>query len=72
MRPLFVLGCCLAAASVGVSVSASTRKVDVHAHFVPDFYATALRDAKHTPGPDGMPGIPVCLPASSLPATLAL
>lgn len=62
MRPPFVLSCLVAAASVGASCTASTRKVDVHAHFVPDFYATALRDAQHTPGPDGMPAIPVRLP----------
>jgi hypothetical protein len=36
-----------------------SAKIDVHAHFVPDFYADALREAGHTPGPDGMPGIPV-------------
>ncbi|KAF4998622.1 hypothetical protein FGRMN_2948 [Fusarium graminum] len=37
---------------------AKSSKVDVHAHFVPDFYADALREAGQTPGPDGMPGIP--------------
>ncbi|WP_165191764.1 amidohydrolase family protein [Caulobacter soli] len=32
-------------------------RIDVHAHFVPDFYAQALRDAGHGQ-PDGMPFIP--------------
>jgi hypothetical protein len=43
----------------GTPSPARSPKVDVHAHFVPDFYADALREAGHTPGPDGMPGIPV-------------
>lgn len=34
-------------------------KRDVHAHYLPDFYAQALRDAGNNPGPDGMPFIPV-------------
>ena len=34
-------------------------KRDVHAHYLPDFYAQALRDAGNNPGPDGMPLIPV-------------
>ena len=34
-------------------------KIDVHAHFVPDFYADAARDAGHLPGPDGIPAMPV-------------
>jgi predicted TIM-barrel fold metal-dependent hydrolase len=42
----------------GTPSPARSPKVDVHAHFVPDFYADALREAGHTPGPDGMPGIP--------------
>ncbi|KAF5011606.1 hypothetical protein FDECE_2269 [Fusarium decemcellulare] len=33
-------------------------KIDVHAHFLPDFYAEALKEAGHTPGPDGMPFTP--------------
>ncbi len=32
-------------------------RIDVHAHFLPDFYADALRDAGHG-RPDGMPAIP--------------
>lgn len=43
---------------------AKSAKVDVHAHLVPDFYADALREAGHVPGPDGMPGIPVSQPIS--------
>jgi len=45
-----------------------SAKIDVHSHFVPDFYAKALREAGHVPGPDGMPGIPV----SALPDNLFL
>ncbi|RBR07521.1 uncharacterized protein FIESC28_10602 [Fusarium coffeatum] len=37
---------------------AKSAKVDVHSHFVPDFYAEALKEAGHVPGPDGMPGTP--------------
>ncbi|QPC80265.1 hypothetical protein HYE68_011017 [Fusarium pseudograminearum] len=56
----------LAIFSLSVSVAAckstpppaKSAKVDVHAHLVPDFYADALREAGHVPGPDGMPGIP--------------
>ncbi|WP_246519984.1 amidohydrolase family protein [Ancylobacter lacus] len=43
-----------------VSQSSATRSsdsIDVHAHFVPDFYADALRGAGHEK-PDGMPAIP--------------
>lgn len=54
---------CLAVlASTAVSAANTPKrpaKIDTHAHFVPDFYAQALRDAGHLPGPDGMPGIPV-------------
>lgn len=32
-------------------------RIDVHAHFIPEFYAQALRDAGHGQ-PDGMPAIP--------------
>lgn len=39
--------------------SALPSKIDVHAHFLPDFYRQALQDAGHVPGPDGMPAIPV-------------
>lgn len=35
----------------------ASRKIDVHAHFVPDFYREALLDNGIT-NPDGMPGIP--------------
>ncbi|CAM1500622.1 Fc.00g097840.m01.CDS01 [Cosmosporella sp. VM-42] len=50
------------------SVLATSRppKVDTHAHFVPDFYAEALRNAGHLPGPDGMPGIPEWSPEDHL------
>jgi hypothetical protein len=34
-------------------------KRDVHSHYLPHFYAQALRDAQNNPGPDGMPFIPV-------------
>ena len=33
------------------------RKIDVHAHFVPDFYRKALLDHGIS-NPDGMPGVP--------------
>ncbi|KFA46156.1 hypothetical protein S40293_03747 [Stachybotrys chartarum IBT 40293] len=67
MLPRLVLRCCLAV-SGGVLTAASTctGKVDVHAHFVPDFYAAAMRGAGHTPGPDGMPGIPAWDPETHL------
>jgi predicted TIM-barrel fold metal-dependent hydrolase len=35
----------------------SSKRIDVHAHFVPDFYRRALVEAGRTK-PDGMPGIP--------------
>ncbi|TWU73163.1 hypothetical protein ED733_003287 [Metarhizium rileyi] len=41
-------------------------KIDVHAHFLPDFYAEALREAGHIPGPDGMSAIPSWDPATHL------
>ena len=41
--------------------AAATGKIDVHAHYLPDFYATALREAGFTPGPEGLPAIPVRL-----------
>lgn len=60
MKSSILVSCCLAASAfAGALATGSTAKVDVHAHFVPDFYAQALRDAGHTPGPDGMPAIPV-------------
>jgi len=34
-------------------------KIDVHAHFLPDFYRQALVETGHSK-PDGMPAIPVC------------
>jgi predicted TIM-barrel fold metal-dependent hydrolase len=33
------------------------RKIDIHAHYLPDFYRNALRDAGHAQ-PDGFPEIP--------------
>ncbi|KAF9878433.1 FAD dependent oxidoreductase [Colletotrichum karsti] len=45
-------------AAGAVLATNQTTKIDTHAHYVPDFYAQALRDAGHVPGPDGMPGIP--------------
>ncbi|KAK1718258.1 amidohydrolase [Colletotrichum lupini] len=47
-------------------MESSKLKIDVHAHYVPDFYAQALRDAGHLPGPDGMPGIPEWTPEAHL------
>lgn len=47
------------AACKSTSPPAKSAKVDVHSHFVPDFYSEALKEAGHVPGPDGMPGIPV-------------
>ncbi|KAF7562356.1 hypothetical protein G7046_g1764 [Stylonectria norvegica] len=61
----FTLTSCYLAASTFMSVSA-TSKIDVHAHLVPDFYAQALKDAGHTPGPDGMPSIPTWTPQVQL------
>ncbi|EFY85399.1 hypothetical protein J3459_007827 [Metarhizium acridum] len=58
--------CSLAASSLGAVSSPSTSKIDVHAHFIPDFYAQALRDAGHIPGPDGMPAIPAWDPDTHL------
>lgn len=56
-----------ALAFTAMSVACKIPKVDVHAHFVPDFYAAAVHDAGHNPGPDGMPGVPVStLPSLSL------
>ncbi|KAF6792076.1 amidohydrolase 2 [Colletotrichum musicola] len=42
----------------GAWASTPRAKIDTHVHYLPDFYAQALRDAGHLPGPDGMPGIP--------------
>ncbi|OHF01740.1 amidohydrolase [Colletotrichum orchidophilum] len=47
-------------------MESSKTKIDVHAHYVPDFYAQALRDAGHLPGPDGMPRIPEWTPEAHL------
>ncbi|KAK1995362.1 amidohydrolase [Colletotrichum falcatum] len=55
-----------AAASNCSSSRPSTVKIDTHAHFLPDFYAQALRDAGHLPGPDGMPSIPEWSPETHL------
>lgn len=54
-------------ASIDCANATKLRKIDVHAHYVPDFYAKALREAGHNPGPDGMPGIPVRAIVSALP-----
>lgn len=43
----------------GISLLGFIWKVDVYAHFVLESYTQALKDAGHTPGPDGMPGIAV-------------
>jgi predicted TIM-barrel fold metal-dependent hydrolase len=45
------------APSAAPSDSRPIDRIDVHAHFVPDFYAQALREAGHGQ-PDGMPAIP--------------
>ncbi|KAH6975104.1 hypothetical protein BKA56DRAFT_633846 [Ilyonectria sp. MPI-CAGE-AT-0026] len=67
MKSSSLVSCCLAASAfAGALATGSTAKVDVHAHFVPDFYAQALRDAGHTPGPDGMPAIPAWTPETHL------
>lgn len=55
----FILAGCYLAAYAFTEAAAVPEKIDTHAHFVPDFYAQALKDAGHTPGPDGMPSIPV-------------
>lgn len=44
-----------------ISNAKTHAKIDVHAHFLPEFYAKALQEAGHLPGPDGMPAIPVSL-----------
>lgn len=54
-------------ASIESVTATKLHKIDVHAHYVPDFYAKALREAGHNPGPDGMPGIPVRIIISDLP-----
>ncbi|KAH7121981.1 amidohydrolase 2 [Dactylonectria estremocensis] len=67
MRSSFLGGCYLAASAfLGVSATGSTAKIDVHAHFLPEFYVQALKDAGHTPGPDGMPAIPAWTPEAHL------
>ena len=43
----------------------SSGRVDIHAHFVPDFYRSALIEAGHA-RPDGMPGIPEWTPEAAL------
>ncbi len=43
--------------SAAVAASAPVRRIDVHAHYLPERYRTALRDAGHGK-PSGMPGIP--------------
>ncbi|KIE02733.1 amidohydrolase 2, partial [Metarhizium majus ARSEF 297] len=66
MKPSTLLSGSLAASSSGAVSNPSTSKIDVHAHFIPDFYAQALRDAGHIPGPDGMPAIPAWDPDTHL------
>ncbi|KAK3316744.1 amidohydrolase [Apodospora peruviana] len=58
--------CWLAHACNSAQHESPKTKIDVHTHFLPDFYAQALRDAGHLPGPDGMPGIPTWNPSSHL------
>ncbi|KAK1961151.1 amidohydrolase [Colletotrichum sublineola] len=59
MKRTLLFGFCLAAEAIASNSSKpSTAKIDTHAHFLPDFYRQALRDAGHLPGPDGMPSIP--------------
>lgn len=65
----------LGVVTVGLAVGASATshvKVDVHTHFLPDFYAEAMREAGHVPGPDGMPSIPVRSEHQSLYACVPL
>ncbi|KZL87571.1 amidohydrolase 2 [Colletotrichum incanum] len=63
MKRIVLFGCGLALEAIAGELSrSSTVKIDTHAHYVPDFYAQALRDAGHLPGPDGMPGIPEWTP----------
>lgn len=57
-------------ASIDSVTATKLPKIDVHAHYVPDFYAKALKEAGHNPGPDGMPGIPVRAIVSALPITI--
>ncbi|KAK2020499.1 amidohydrolase [Colletotrichum zoysiae] len=67
MRRTLFFGCFFALEAVAsCSSTPSTAKIDAHAHFLPDFYAQALRDAGHLPGPDGMPGIPEWSPEAHL------
>ncbi|KAK2040031.1 amidohydrolase [Colletotrichum somersetense] len=67
MKRTLFFGCFFALEAVAsCSSTSSTAKIDTHAHFLPDFYAQALRDAGHLPGPDGMPGIPEWSPEAHL------
>ncbi|KAK2060726.1 amidohydrolase [Colletotrichum caudatum] len=67
MKRTLFFGCFFALEAVAsCSSTPSTAKIDAHAHFLPDFYAQALRDAGHLPGPDGMPGIPEWSPEAHL------
>lgn len=54
-----VLATCASRGLVDAAAANGTHKIDVHAHYLPDFYRQALVDAGHVPGPDGMPAIPV-------------
>lgn len=56
---LFALASMALTAHAAADCKDPHTKRDVHSHYLPDFYAQALRDAKNNPGPDGMPFIPV-------------
>lgn len=61
MKSFILFGCFLTYGIVAVSAQRSPFKIDVHSHFIPDFYLQELEDAGHTPGPEGIPGMPVRL-----------
>ncbi|TDZ36474.1 Decarboxylase yanB [Colletotrichum trifolii] len=65
-RPSLSRICLLASVLSATSADSSRAKIDTHAHYLPDFYAQALRDAGHVPGPDGMPGIPAWDPETHI------
>ncbi|EXF81366.1 FAD dependent oxidoreductase [Colletotrichum fioriniae PJ7] len=66
LLPILIIGQLLSFALAGTRMDSAKTKIDVHAHYVPDFYAQALRDAGHLPGPDGMPGIPEWTPEAHI------
>ena len=49
----------------------SISRIDVHFHYLPDFYRQALADSGHS-RPDGMPAIPAWSEASALETMDAL